>query len=134
MTQELNPVPWGAQDRFQAHFIVKTQHDLSDENILTRSKLETKGHFASKRVTGVTWIVGGTLAKALNSDAELNNMMTRLSYEDAQITIEPTKGAIRIYGKCKDSHDFIITKELFAVYDRIASHIKRELGSPPVQS
>ena len=133
MTQELNPVPWGAQDRFQAHFIVKTRSNVSSENILTRTKLETKGHFASKRVTGVQWM-GGALAEALNADTELKNMMTRLSYYDAQITIEPTKGAIRIYGKWRDSHDFTITKELFAVYDRIASHIKRELGSPPVQS
>jgi hypothetical protein len=133
MTQELNPVPWGAQDRFQAHFIVKTPRDVSAEDILTRPKLETKGHFGSKRVTGVQWM-GGRLAEALNSDTELKTMITRLSYFDAQITVEPTKGAIRIYGKWKDSHDFTITKELFAVYDRIASHIKRELGSPPVQS
>jgi hypothetical protein len=134
MTQELNPVPWGAQDRFQAHFIVKThQHDVSEEDFLARPKLETKGYFASKRVTGVKWI-GGTLADVLNSDAELKNMMTRLSYEDARITVEPTKGDIRIYGKWKDSYNFVMTKELFAVYDRIASNIKRELGSPPVQS
>ena len=133
MTQELNPVPWGAQDRFQAHFIVKTIRNTSDENILARTKLETKGYFGSKRVSGVQWI-GGTLAEALNSDSELKNMITKLSYEDAQITIEPTKGAIRIYGKWKDSHNFTITKELFAVYDKIASHIKNELGSPPVQS
>ena len=133
MTQDLNPVSWGAQDRFQAHFIVKTLHDMSDENILARTKLETEGYFASKRVSGVQWI-GGTLAEALDSDSELKNMITKLSYEDAQIIVEPTKGAIRIYGKWKDSHNFTMTKELFAVYDRIASHIKRELGSPPVQS
>ena len=133
MTQDLNPMPWGAQDRFQAHFIVKTHHDAFEEDFLARAKLETKGYFASKRVTGVQWI-GGTLADVLNSDAELKNMMTRLSYEDAHITVEPTKGDIRIYGKWKDSYTFGITKELFAVYDRIASHIKRELGSPPVQS
>lgn len=133
MTQDLNPIPWGAQDRFQAHFIVKTNHPVSEENFLARSKLETKGHFASKRVTGVQWS-GGTLADALNADSELKNMMTRLSYEDAQICVDPTKDAIRIYGKWKDSYNFVITKELFAVCDRIASHIKRELGSPPVQS
>lgn len=133
MTQELNPISWGAQDRYQAHFIVKTNDGVSAEDFLTRPKLETKGHFASKKVTGVQWI-GGSLADALNSDAELKNMMTRLSYEDAHITIEPTKGGIRIHGKWKDSYNFTITKELFVVYDRIASHIKRELGSPPVQS
>ena len=123
MTQDLNPISWGAQDRYQAHFIVKTHKDISDEDFLTRPKLETKGHFASKKVTGVQWI-GGSLADALNSDAELKTMMTRLSYEDTHITIEPTKEGIRIYGKWKDSYNFTLTKELFAVYDRIASHIK----------
>jgi hypothetical protein len=48
--------------------------------------------------------------------------------------VEPTKGRIRIYGKWKDSHNFTMTKQLFAVYDRIALHIKKELGSPPIQS
>lgn len=133
MTQDLNPIPWGAQDRFQAHFIVKTNRDVSTENMLAKTKLETKGHFASKKVTGVTWI-GGSLAEALNSDIELKNMITRLSYNDAQINVDPTKGAIRIYGNWKDTDNFTITKELFAVYDKIASHIKRELGSPPIQS
>jgi hypothetical protein len=131
MTQDLTPISWGAQDRFQAHFIVKTHHDVSEEDFLARAKLETKGHFASKRVTEVEWI-GGALADVLNSDVELKNMITRLSYEDAHITIEPTKGNVRIYGKWKDSYNFGITKELFAVYDRIASHIKKELGSPPI--
>ena len=133
MTQDLNPIPWGAQDRFQAHFIVKTHHDASAENMLAKTKLETQGHFASKKVTGVQWI-GGSLADALNSDIELKNMITKLSYNDAQINIDPTKGAIRIYGKWKDEDNFTITKELFAVYDKIASNIKRELGSPPIQS
>ena len=133
MTQDLNPISWGAQDRFQAHFIVKTPRNVSEEDFLARAKLETRGYFASKKVTGVQWI-GGALADILNSDTELKNMMTRLSYEDAHITIEPTKDHVRVYGKWKDSYNFAITKELFAVYDRIASHIKRELGSPPVQS
>ena len=133
MTQDLNPILWGAQDRFQAHFIVKTRSEVTGENMLAKTKLETKGHFASKKVTGVEWI-GGSLADALNSDIELKNMITRLSYRDAQINIDPTKGAIRIYGKWKDGDNFTITKELFAVYDKIASNIKRELGSPPIQS
>jgi hypothetical protein len=133
MTQDLNPVPWGAQDRFQAHFIVKTRHDVSEESFLARPKLQTKGYFASKRVIGVQWI-GGTLADILNSDNELKTMITKLSYDDSHITVEPTKGGIRIHGIWRDSYNFTITKELFAVYERIASHIKRELGPPPVQS
>lgn len=133
MTQDLNPVSWGAQDRYQAHFIVKVPSGISENDFLARAKLQTNGYFSSKRVSGVQWI-GGALADALNSDDALKTMMTRLPYRDAQISIEPTKGGIRIHGKWKDSHEFYMTKELFAVYDRIAFDIKKESGSPPVQS
>jgi hypothetical protein len=133
MTQDLNPIPWGAQDRFQMHFIVKTFNNMSEENFLVKSRLETKGYFASKKVIGAKW-EGGNLAITLNSDVQLQTMITKLSDSDAHIFIEPTKGGIRIHGNWKDSNDFVITKDLFMVYDRIASHIKKELGSPPIQS
>lgn len=133
MTQELNPISWGAQDRYQAHFIVKTNHEVSEEDFLARPKLKTQGHFASKRVTGVQWI-GGALADILNSDTELVSMIKKLSYDDAHITVDSTKGGIRIYGKWKDSYNFVMTKELFSVYDRIAYNVRKQLGSPPVQS
>ncbi len=123
MTQDLNPISWGAQDRYQAHFIVKSHRNIPEEDFLARPKLQTKGYFASKKVTGVTW-VGGSLADALNADTTLNAMMTKLSYHDAQIVVEPTKAGIRIYGKWMDSSNFSMTKELFAVYDRIALNIK----------
>ncbi len=124
MTHDLNPISWGAQDRYQAHFIVKSHRDIPEEGFLARSKLQTKGYFASKKVTGVKW-VGGSLADALNADDTLLNMMTKLSYHDAQIVVEPTKFGIRIYGKWMDSSNFSMTKELFAVYDRIALSIKK---------
>lgn len=131
MAQEIDSEPWGAQDRFQAHFIVKAQNPISDVSFLARTELETIGHFASKRVSRVEW-VGGHLADKLNLDDELKSMISKLSYDDAHIYVEPTTNGIRIHGKWKDSYGFGITKELFAVYDKIASHIKRELGSPPV--
>lgn len=133
MTQDLNPISWGAQDRYQAHFIVKIMVGCDDEDYLARPTLETKGYFASKKVTGVNWI-GGDLAGKLNADDTLKNMMTKLSYEDAQIHVEPTTGGVRIFGKWKDSSDFTMTKELFAVYDRIALGIKNMSCSPPVKS
>jgi hypothetical protein len=133
MMNDLYPRPWGAQDRFQAHFIVNTNKNTTELDFLARTRLETKGHFASKKAIGVKW-EGGHLADVLNSDDELKNMITKLPYDDAQTYVEPTRDCIRIYGKWKSDYDFVITKELFAMYDRIASHIKRELGSPPVQS
>ncbi|NHI02426.1 hypothetical protein DYY67_0465 [Candidatus Nitrosotalea sp. TS] len=42
MSQDLNPAPWGAQDRFQAHFIVKTESQLTDsDNLLAKTTLNT---------------------------------------------------------------------------------------------
>jgi hypothetical protein len=133
MPQDLNPMPWGAQDRFQAHFVVKTEHDILDESFLAKSIPQTKGRFATKKVVGLKWS-GGALADTLDADNELTNMMTKLPYRDAQIFVEPSKGGIRIHGGWKDSYEFSITKELFAVYDKIAYHIQNELRSPPIQS
>jgi len=133
MAQDLNPVSWGAQDRYQAHFIVKILTGCDNEDYLARPTLQTKGHFASKKVTGVQW-VGGNLADALNKDDTLKTMITRLSYEDAHIFVEPTKGGVRIFGRWKDSYNFTMTKELFAVYDRIALVIKTMSCPPPIKS
>ena len=126
MSQDLNPSPWGAQDRFQAHFIVKTNNRLDTDDLLAKTKLNTEGHFSTKKVSGIEW-VGGELAASLNSDDELKSMILKLSPNDALIWVEPTKKGIRIHGKWKSSQELGITKELFDVYDRIASHIKKHL-------
>ena len=122
--QDPNPLPWGAQDRFQAHFIVK--RDLGEKvlDFTARTRLKTTGHFGSKKVTGVKW-EGGKLADELNSDSSLNDMITKQSVSDATIFVDPTDNGIRIYGKWKNSLDFGITKELFEIYNKIAGYIKK---------
>ena len=122
--QDPNPLPWGAQDRFQAHFIV--QQDAGDNVIdfTARTRLKTTGHFGSKKVVGVTW-EGGKLAEDLNADSSLNEMIASQSVNDATIFVDPTDNGVRIYGKWKNSHDFGITKELFDIYNNIASYIKK---------
>jgi hypothetical protein len=122
--QDPNPLPWGALDRYQAHFIVRKEFD-NGINYLARTKLTTKGHFSAKTVTKVEWDGGGSLAQKLNDDTVLNQMITKQSLKDAHISVEPTDGAIRIIGKWKNHIDFGITKELFEIYDRIAGHIKK---------
>ena len=42
--QDPNPLPWGAQDRFQAHFIVRKQAEKSVD-LTARTVLKTSGHF-----------------------------------------------------------------------------------------
>ena len=122
--QDPNPLPWGAQDRFQAHFIV--QQDPGDKllNLTARTRLKTTGHFGSKKIIGVTW-EGGKLAEDLNADSSLNEAIANQSVNDAIIFVDPTENGIRIYGKWKNSYDFNITKELFNIYNNIAGYIKK---------
>ena len=122
--QDTNPMPWGALDRYQAHFIVRKQSGQNDQDYVTKTKLITKGHFSSKTILKVEWNGGGSLARRLNEDAELNEMIAKQSIDDATIFVEPTDGAIRIRPKWKNHLAFGITKELFEIYDRIAGHIK----------
>ena len=48
--QDTNPLPWGALDRYQAHFIVRRSVGADAGNFVARTVLNTKGHFASKEV------------------------------------------------------------------------------------
>ena len=63
--QDPNPLPWGAQDRFQAHFIVRKNPGKSSSNYLAKTALKTEGHFASKTVVKVEWNGSGSLASTL---------------------------------------------------------------------
>jgi len=120
--QEPNPLPWGTQDRYQAHFIVR-KNVQNTIDYTARTILSTKGHFGSKKVIGVQWS-GGKLAELLNSDASLSKIITKQSVKDATIFVDPADNGIRIYGKWKNSFEFGITKEMFEIYDKIAGHIK----------
>lgn len=123
--QDPNPLPWGALDRYQAHFIVRKDVGQGVANYVARTKLTTHGHFAAKTVLKVEWNGSGSLATRLNEDDELNEMLARQSVHDATIFVEPTDGAVRIRNKWKNHLAFGITKELFEIYDRIAGHIKQ---------
>ena len=121
--QDPNPSPWGAQDRFQAHYIVRVK---GVENVLdytARTTLSTIGHFGSKKITDIEW-QGGKISDTLNSDTSLKEMIVKQTPNDAVISIEPTNEGVRIYGKWKNSFEFGVSKELFEIYDKIAGHIK----------
>ena len=122
--QEPNPLPWGAQDRFQAHFIVQQNPGDKLLNLTARTRLKTSGHFGSKKIIAVTW-EGCKLAEDLNADSSLNELIAKQSVNDATIFVDPTDNGIRVYGKWKNSHDFGVTKELFEIYDKIAGYIKK---------
>ena len=120
--QDPNPLPWGTQARFQAHFIVRKQTE-NPIDLTARTILKTSGHFGSKKVTSIQW-QGGKIAETLNSDSVLNELIAQQSVDDAAITIDPTSKGIRIYGKWKNSFEFKVSKEQFEIFDKIAGHIK----------
>ena len=122
--QDPNPMPWGALDRFQAHFIVRKSVGDQVGNYIAKTQLTTKGHFASKTVVEVKWNGPGSLASKLNEDSQLNEMIAKQSVKDATIFVEPTNDSVRIRGKWDNHLAFGITKDLFEIYDRIAGHIK----------
>ena len=124
MTQDPNPLPWGALDRFQAHFIVRKDAGNQVVNYIAKTQLITKGHFAAKTVVKVEWNGPGSLAVKLNEDNELNGMIAKQSIKNATIYVEPTDSVVRIRGKWDNHMAFGISKELFKIYDRIAGHIK----------
>lgn len=133
MPQDPNPNPWGAMDRFQAHYIVKVSCDDA-HTFLARTRLNTKGHFASKKLESVSWHGLGNLVVSLNKDEELNNMILKQDVHDAEIFVESTDDAVRIHGKWKNHLEFGVTKEQFEIYNRIAGHVKKlsELSLPPI--
>jgi hypothetical protein len=114
---------WGAQDRFQAHFIVKV-NVTNPSKYAARTTLKTKGHFAKKKVTSVSWD-GGILAYELNNDAQLNDLIAKQSVKNATIFVDPSDNGVRIYGKWENSYDFKITKEMYAIYNKIAEYVKK---------
>jgi len=121
--QDPNPLPWGALDRFQAHFIVRKDIGPNVLDYTARAVLKTRGRFGGKEVVSVSWD-GGKLASILNGDSALDAMISRQSVRDASIVVEPTEGAVRIHSKWQNRHDLGISKEMFEVYDRIAGHIR----------
>ena len=122
--QDPNPLPWGALDRYQAHFIVRKNSGSSFADNTAKTVITTNGHFGSKVVTKVQWNGSGELSLKLNADNELNEMIAKQTVKDATIYVEPTDTAVRIRSKWDNHISFGITKELFEIYDRIAGHIK----------
>lgn len=114
---------WGAQDRFQAHFIVKI--DTADPSkYVAKTILKTSGHFSGKNVVSVSWN-GGLLAEELNKDSALNELITKQSIKDASIFVDPSDNGVRIYSKWKNSFEFDITKDMYAIYNKIAEHVRK---------
>lgn len=116
-------MPWGALDRYQAHYIVEIDAGDRVSDYVAKAVLKTEGRFGAKRVVSASWDGPGSLAARLNSDGELCKMVAALG-DAGRIFVEPTDGAVRIRAGWDNHLAFGVTKEAFAVYDRIAGHIR----------
>ncbi len=114
---------WGAEDKFQAHYIVRLDA-TRPEKYVAKTILKTEGHFGAKKVKSVSWN-GGLLAEELNKDTELNELIAKQSVRDATIFVDPATKEIRIYNKWENAYDFKITKDMYAIYNKIAEHVKK---------
>jgi hypothetical protein len=114
---------WGAQDKFQAHFIVKI-NVTNPSKYVAKTILTTEGHFGAKKVKSVSWN-GGIIAEALNNDVSLSELIAKQSVRDATIFVDPSDTGVRIYNKWKNLHDFKISKDMYSIYDKIAEHVRK---------
>ncbi|CAI9831416.1 conserved hypothetical protein [Nitrosopumilaceae archaeon] len=115
-------VPWGAQDRFQAHYVVRID-PASPADYAARSIVSTEGALGRGAVTGVTW-EGGRLAGVLAADGELCRMMASQGARSARLFVEPTEGAVRIRGGWENHLEFGVSRGMYEICDRIAGHIR----------
>jgi len=122
--QDPNAMPWGAMDRFQAHYVVRREDGPGSHALAARTVVETEGRCGARRVARVSWSGAGPLADALNADGELNAMIAAMGRRGASIMVEPTGAGVRIHGPWRAAHEFGVTAEEFGVYDRIAGHVR----------
>ncbi|MGH9991018.1 MAG: hypothetical protein ACREAZ_00005 [Nitrososphaera sp.] len=131
--QDPNPLPYGALQYYQVHFIVQLESDENDE-FLARCEPITKGYFGSKRVIAVRWTGASKFTDLLQSDDRLTEMLKDAILQEGEIRIDPQDDHIRIYGSWKHEDKFSFNGTMLEIADRIAMHMKewsRALQSEP---
>ncbi|NOJ28196.1 MAG: hypothetical protein DA330_09325 [Nitrososphaera sp.] len=123
MLLDPNPLPYGALDYYQVHYIVETG-DVDTEQFLARCEGKTKGHFSNKQVVDVKWTGIGMLVDILNKDRDLTEMLKGVLIHEGEIRIDPLDDHVRIYGKWNHEENLQINHAMVEIADMIAGHIK----------
>jgi hypothetical protein len=125
--QDASQIPYGALDYYQVHYIVEVNNRLIDTvGILAKCTPITTGHFRKKRIVDVKW-TGEKLARILENDLELKEMLKTVLTEEGEIKIDPLDDHIRIYGKWKNEDQLRFNNKTFEAVERIAGHIKNQI-------
>jgi hypothetical protein len=121
-----NPLPYGALQYYQVHYIVKIASE-ENQSLLARCEPLTKGYFSNKRVLGVKWTGADKFAEVLQADDRLTEMLKEVMLQVGEIRIDPQDDHIRIYGKWNHEENFHFNETMLEIADRIAMHIKNKL-------
>ena len=122
---DATPLPYGALDRYQVHFIVETT-GADTEQFLARCERITKGHFGDKRVVAVKWTGSSAFVDTLQNDARLTELLKKVLLREGEIRVDPLDGHVRIYGRWSYEEGLQPDAALVEAADVIAGHIKAQ--------
>ncbi len=105
-------------------YVVRAPVEGLEKRLEAKSKPIKKGFF-SKDVIDLRW-EGGDLAQQLNADADLKALILSTGLVDITVRPDKTNRCVRILG-----YPGLPSREHFALYDRIAHHIRGITGSLP---
>jgi hypothetical protein len=124
--QDPSPLPYGALQYYQVHYIVQVASD-NNEKFLAKCEPITSGHFGNKRVGGVRWTGVNGFPEILQGDSKLTDMLKEVMLREGEIRVDPQDDHIRIYGKWHHEDKFGFNETMLEIADRIAMHIKKEV-------
>lgn len=128
MRQDAIPLPYGALDYYQVHYIIETGDAADTEQFLARCERITKGHFGDKRVVAVKWTGSSAFADRLQNDAKLTELLKQVMLHEGEIRVDPLDDHVRIYGKWNHEENLQANMAMVEVADIIAGHIKAAIG------
>lgn len=124
--QDAVPLPYGALDFYQVHYIVETG-EADTEQFLAVCEPVTRGRLGSKRVVEVKWTGATSFADRLQNDSRLTELLKEVLLHEGQVRVDPLDDHVRIYGKW-NRDNLGASKAMVEVADTIAGHIKETIG------
>lgn len=126
--QDAVPLPYGALDSYQVHYIVETG-DADTEQFLAVCEPVARGHFGSKRVVAVKWTGVTSFADRLQADDKLTELLKEVLLHEGRVRVDPLDDHVRIYGKW-NRDNLAASRAMVEVADIIARHVKETTGQP----
>jgi hypothetical protein len=123
MKNDAIPLPYGALEYYQIHYIVKTG-SVNTDQFLARCEPITKGHFSDKRVVAVKWTGASAFADKLQQDEHLTELLKQVLLHEREIRVDPLDGHVRIYGQWNHEENLKANHAMIEIADNIAGHIK----------